>query len=198
MLAAAVTSALAFSAGPMPSNAVSARGSAVVMTEQPMLARRAMLGAAAAAITAAPMAAFADGASSPAVLARSRAIYGSRVFRLQDASPESILADKNAFTLFTTGAYPRTGNAAFKETQAGLKAASKKALAAAAKGDKAGAQAAVKEFCAIGQISNAKDYDNFDPKQRRNPGAPPTSELEELMGSQSFALYDPLKPAGKK
>ena len=39
---------------------------------------------------------------------------------------------------------------------------------------------------------------NFDPKQRRNAGAPPTSELEGLMGSQSFALYDPLKPAGKK
>ena len=198
MLAAAVTSALAFSAGPMPSNAVSARGSAVVMTEQPMLARRAMLGAAAAAITAAPMAAFADGASSPAVLARSRAIYGSRVFRLQDASPEAILEEKNAFTLFTTGAYPRTGNAAFKETQAGLKAASKKALAAAAKGDKAGAQAAVKEFCAIGEISNVKDYDFFAPKQRRNAGAPPTSELEAQMGPQAFALYDPLKPAGKK
>ena len=109
MLAAAVTSALAFSAGPMPSNAVSARGSAVVMTEQPMLARRAMLGAAAAAVTAAPLAAFADGASSPAVLAKSRALYGSRVYKLKDASPEAILEEKNVFTLFTTGAYPRTG-----------------------------------------------------------------------------------------
>ena len=74
-----------------------------------MLARRAMLGAAAAAVTAAPLAAFADGASSPAVLAKSRALYGSRVYKLKDASPEAILEEKNVFTLFTTGAYPRTG-----------------------------------------------------------------------------------------
>ena len=50
-----------------------------------------------------------NGASSPAVLSRSRALYGSRVFKLKDASPEAILEEKNAFTLFTTGAYPRTG-----------------------------------------------------------------------------------------
>lgn len=43
----------------------------------------------------APAAAFADGASSAAVVARSRAIYGSRVARLVDASPEAILEEKN-------------------------------------------------------------------------------------------------------
>ena len=67
------TAALAFSAPTLPSG--SRVSSSVVMTAgEPMLARRAMFGAAAAAIaTAGPMAAFADGASSPAVLAKSRA-----------------------------------------------------------------------------------------------------------------------------
>ena len=83
-------------------------------------------------------------------------------------------------------------NAAFKDTQKALKAASKKALAAAAAGDKNGANAAVAEFIKIGEISgSAADF--FDPKQRRNPGAPPTSELEAQMGSQKFALYEPIK-----
>ena len=80
-------------------------------------------------------------------------------------------------------------NAAFKETQAGLKAASKKALAAAAKGDKNGANAAVAEFIKIGEITGAS-ADYFDPKQRRNAGAPPTAELEAQMGSQKFALAE--------
>ena len=93
---------------------------------------------------------------------------------------------------YSTGAYPRTGNAAFKEEQASLKAASKKALAAAKKGDKAAANAAIKEYIAIGKITiNDKDF--FNPKQPRNAGAPPTSEIEAQMGTQAFALYDPVK-----
>merc|ERR1719258_601651 len=62
-------------------------------------------GAALAAGLAAPGAAFADGASSKAVKERSRAIYGSRVFRLAKASPEQVLEDKNVLTLFITGSY---------------------------------------------------------------------------------------------
>ena len=92
----------------------------------------------------------------------------------------------------STGAYPRTGNAAFKETQAELKKASAKALAAAKAGDKAGANAAVQEYVKIGSITE-NDKDLFNPKQRRNPGAPPTSEIEAQMGTQAFALYKPLK-----
>lgn len=82
-----------------------------------------------------------------------------------------------------------------KETKAALTKASKTAISAANKGDKAGAQAAVKEFIAIGGI---KEQDtlaggNYNPTQRRNPGAPPTSEIEAQMGTQAFALYRPLK-----
>jgi len=189
-----VVAALSFFAPPtaMPNSA--ARGTALTMSE-PVLARRAMLGNFAAVAALAPAAAFADGASSAAVVARSRAIYGSRVARLVDASPEAILEEKNCFTLFTTGAYPRTGNAADKPTQSALKAASKKALAAASAGDKAGANAAVKEFVKIGKITvqDTSDGAIFNPKQRRNAGAPPTSEIEAQMGSLKYALYEPVK-----
>lgn len=180
-----------------PPSALPTRSSAVVMSEQPMMGRREMLSTFAAAAALAPAAAFADGASSPAVLARSRALYGSRVFRIQDASTDAILEEKNAFTLFTTGAYPRTGNAAFKAEQAALKAASKKALAAAGKGDKAAANAAVKEFIKIGNIRVEDDVEGsfFNPKQRRNAGAPPTSEIEAQMGTAKYSLYTAL-PSG--
>jgi len=162
------------------------------MGNEPVMARRALITGAGAALAAAPLAAFADGASSKAVLERARAIYGSRVARLVDASPEAILEEKNTFTLFTTGAYR---SAAAKPTQKELTAISKKALAAAAAGDKAGANAAVKEFVKVGDIRilDTVEGGNFNPKQRRNPGAPPTSEIEAQMGTQAFALYRPLK-----
>merc|ERR1719453_465426 len=111
------------------------------------------------------------------------------------AAADAIVDEKNVFTLFETGAYPRTGNAAFKDTQKALKAAGKKAVAAAKAGDKAGANAAVKEYIAIGKIKELDTVQggNFNPKQRRNAGAPPTSEIEAQMGTQAFALYQPLK-----
>jgi len=188
-----VVAALSFFAPPTALPAT--RATALTMAEQPMLGRREMLSAAAAAATMAPLAAFADGASSPAVLERSRQIYGSRVARLTDASTDAILEEKNAFTLFTTGAFPRTGNTASKETQKKLAALSKQAIAAASKGDKAGANAAVKEFVTVGKIKELDTVQggNFNPKQRRNPGAPPTSEIEAQMGPAAYALYQPLK-----
>ena len=43
-------------------------------------------------------------AASPQQVLKSRAIYGSRVFRLQDASAAVIIDEKNVFDLFLTGA----------------------------------------------------------------------------------------------
>jgi hypothetical protein len=196
MIYTAVVAALSFMAP--PTAVPTSRSSAVTMAE-PALGRREMLSFAAAAVSMAPLAAVADGASSPAVLERSRAIYGSRIARLADASADAIVDEKNVFTLFETGAYPRTGNAAFKDTQKALKAAGKKAVAAAKAGDKAGANAAVKEFVAIGEIRVLDDIDGaiFNPRQRRNPGAPPTSEIEAQMGTQAYSLYRPLKEDGR-
>ena len=166
------------------------------MGAEQVMGRRALVTGAGAAVFAAPLAAFADGASSKAVLDRARGIYGSRVARLVDASPETILEEKNAFTLFVSGAYR---SAAAKPTQAKLAALEKKALAAAKAGDKAGANAAVKEFVSVGEIRILDDIDGaiFNPRQRRNPGAPPTSEIEAQMGTQAYSLYRPLKEDGR-
>ena len=68
-----------------------------------VLTRRGAVGAFVAA--AAPVAVSADGANSKATVDKARAIYGSRVVRLASASPEAIIEDQNAITLFISGAY---------------------------------------------------------------------------------------------
>jgi len=178
MLALAVGATL-FSSGFVPPQSVVGR-------------RELVQGALSAAALGVAAPAFADGATSKATLDRSRAIYGSRVARLAGADAATILEEKNAFTLFISGAYR---SAADKSTKAELTKLSKQALASAKAGDAAGAQAAVKEFVKLGNIEVLDTSEDaiFNPKQRRNPGAPPTSEIVAQMGTQSFALYQPLK-----
>ena len=163
------------------------------MAPESMMSRRqAFTSAAAAAIAAAPLAAFADGAASPAVRERARALYGSRVARLVGASPEAVLEEKNMFTLFTTGVY--RSDSASKDKRTKLTVLTKTAVAAAKKGDSAGAQAAIKEFIAVGEIKSVDtlELSIYNPKQRRNPGAPTTDTILDQMGSQKFALYEPV------
>merc|ERR1719310_1418093 len=140
------------------------------------MSRRELLGSAAAAAAMAPLAASADGASSKAVKERSRAIYGSRVFRFQGASTEKIYEEKNALTLFITGAYRNDD----LPTQKKLKALAKSIEKSAKAGDSKATQADLKEFIQIAKIREQDTIEggNFDPKQRRNPGAPPTAEIE--------------------
>merc|ERR1719487_272310 len=159
-------------------------------TELPM-SRRDVLGAGAALAAFAPMAAHADGASSKAVKERSRQIYGSRVFRLVGKSPEKVLEEENAITLFITGTYRNDDLPLQKK----LKALQKSIVKAAKAGDSSDTQAGLKEFI---QLAKIKELDNiagalYNPLQRRNPGAPTTSELEAQMGTQAFALYKPLR-----
>ena len=80
---------------------------------------------------------------------KSRAVYGSRVFRLQDAAPAAILEEKNAFTLFVTGVF---GSTADKATKKQLEKLQAEALSAASQGKAAAAQAAVRQFVTLGQI----------------------------------------------
>lgn len=68
---------------------------------------RALFGAAAAGaatstLVIAPLPSFA--VASPQQVLKSRAVYGSRVFRLQDATAAVIMDEKNVFDLFLTGA----------------------------------------------------------------------------------------------
>lgn len=120
--------------------------------------RRAAFGAiavGAAAVVAAPQFASADGAVSASTIAKARAIYGNRIAALKSAVDsgnfDAVAADKSAFLLFNSGAYPfakeksqkaaavEGTNAIFKAVKAGDKAALKSAYSAyvAANGIKA-------------------------------------------------------------
>merc|ERR1719263_1003689 len=140
--------------------------------------RRGFLGGA-ATLAMAPLAASADGASSKAVKERSRAIYGSRVFRLTGASPEKVLEEKNALTLFITGTYRNDD----LPTQKKLKALAKTIEKSAKAGDSAAMQKDIKEFITIAKITEQDTIKggNYTPTQRRNPGAPPPAEIEAQM-----------------
>jgi len=153
--------------------------------------RRSAIATAATAAAAVPLAAVADGASSPTVRERARVIYGSRVARLVGASNEQIVEEANTFQLFTTGAY--RSDVASKETKKQLLALGKKAVDSAKAGDSSAAQDAVNKFVKLGEIRTLDTVDGsiFNPKQRRNPGAPTTKDLEDQMGSRKSALYGP-------
>jgi len=158
--------------------------------------RRSVLSHAASvtAVTLAPAApAFADGANSKATVEKARAIYGSRVVRLQTADAATILEEKNAIKLLISGAYRAgaNGNPNDKKKNAELSAIEKKVLKAAKAGDSAAAQAGVKDIVSLAGLRELDGFDgNFSPKQRRNPGAPPTAEIVAQMGTQSYALYE--------
>ena len=111
---------------------------------------RAVLGATATGCSVVtPLRAIAVAPPSPQQILKSRAVYGSRVYRLQEAVPTAIIDDKNVFTLFITGVY---GSTADKATKKELEKLEKKALLAAGKGNAADANAAIKEFVALGKI----------------------------------------------
>jgi len=186
----AVGTALAFSPSPIGRQGVATTqdGRSVIS----MGLTRRQLGALAAA-SALPLAASADGANSKATVEKARAIYGSRVVRLASASPEDILEDQNALTLFISGAYRAgpNGNAQDKAISKQLLALKKTAIDGAKAGDASKAQGALKQIVAIAKLTEQDGYDgNYNPKQRRNPGAPPTEAIVAQMGSEAYALYD--------
>jgi hypothetical protein len=82
--------------------------------------RRAAMGgiAAAAGIAAMPGMALADGATSTASVQRARYKYGSRITGLKDAVAKgdfaAVAAEKNAFILYNSGAFPGSKNKAKK------------------------------------------------------------------------------------
>ena len=99
--------------------------------------------------------------------------------------------------LFATGVYRNQDQ---KDTKKQLLAIQKKVVAAAEKGDAAATSAAIKEFVAVGNIKDltANPETTFDPKARRNAGAPKTSEILAQMGSEAYAFTTPLPPPSKK
>lgn len=121
---------------------------------------------------------------------KSRAVYGSRVYRLQGASTAVIIDEKNVFTLFITGVY---GSTADKQTRKELEKLEKAALAAATKGDEARAQAAIKSFVALGQIQelDTKPGSYFNAKSPCDrAGLQCGYQYEGYLGSRSDADMD--------
>ena len=165
------------------------------------LGRREAIASFAAAAALLPVtAALADGANSAQTVFRARAIYGSRIYRLLKASSAAdILEEKNAFKLFVSGAYRTPLSGAAKEEQTTLEALRKEILVLAGKGDDKAAKDKIKDFVTLAKITELDSVagGNFDPKQRRNLGAPDTVSIENQMGPEAFALYTPLDPKKK-
>ena len=123
-------------------------GFAPPLNRRDFIITNAMIGAVAASAGALPALAVAP--PSPQQMLKSRAVYGSRIFRLQDASASQIVDEKNAFQLFITGVY---GTTADKQTKKELEKLEKAALGAAQKGDADTAHAVIKEFVTLGRIT---------------------------------------------
>uniref|UniRef100_A0A6S9PBF1 Photosystem II Psb31 protein domain-containing protein n=1 Tax=Chrysotila carterae TaxID=13221 RepID=A0A6S9PBF1_CHRCT len=98
-----------------------------------------------------------------------------------------------ALQLFISGAFR---SADVKPTAKALTKLASDITKAAEKGDGATANSKLKDFLTIAKIEkelDTVDGGNFNPKQRRNAGAPPTAEVEAQMGSLKYALYDAAK-----
>lgn len=119
--------------------------------------RRAAMGgiAAAAGVAAMPMAAFADGATSTASVQRARFTYGSRIDNLKDAVAKgdfaAVAAEKNAFILFNSGAYPGSKN---KDKKNKAIAATNSIFSAIRGKDKAALASAYSEYLKTVEMSN--------------------------------------------
>jgi len=136
-------------------------------------------GAAAAAVLTPQFPAVADGASSKATRERARALYGSRVYRLQGAAGPQILAAADTFDLFITGAYqPGNFNG---ETIDKLNALAKQTLVAAKKGDDKAANSALSDFIKVGKITelDQNSLNQYNPLERRSMGSPPNAAVLE-------------------
>ena len=93
--------------------------------------------------------------------------------------------------LVITGAFRTVDQ---KPTRKKLEALKKQILAAAEKGTKD--DAGLKEFLKVAKIERNYEEDAlgiFNPKQRRNAGAPTTDAILDQMATYKYALYEPTK-----
>jgi len=116
------------------------------------------IGAAAVGLAGVPAMANADGSVSTATLARARGLYGERVFQLKSAVDagdfKAVVAEKNAFVLFNSGAY--ANNKAKKNAAI---AGTNKIFAAIRAKDTAALKSAYAAYIADNAISGLPDVD---------------------------------------
>jgi len=139
--------------------------------------------AAAATVFTPPLAAQADGATSRATRERARAMYGSRIFRLQGAASKQILDEESAFDMYITSGYASFGTGSgndFAKVEE-LNGIRNKLIASAKKGDDTAAGALVKDFIKAGSIKelDQNKLNQYNPLERRSMGSPPNAAVLE-------------------
>ena len=154
-----------------------------LVTQQADVDRRVALGQIAvgtAAVAGVPQLAFADGAVSIATIQRSKSVYGDRIAALKSAVDSgdfaAIAAEKNAFILFNSGAYPRVVD---KNSKADAIAQTNAIFAAIRAGDKAGVKSAYGTYIAANDIkpiakvdaSNGQGYSSDFDYRVKTPAA---------------------------
>ena len=105
--------------------------------------------------------------------------------------PRDRLSPRPRVQLVITGAFRTVDQ---KPTRKKLEALKKQILAAAEKGTKD--DAGLKEFLKVAKIERNYEEDAlgiFNPKQRRNAGAPTTDAILDQMATYKYALYEPTK-----
>jgi hypothetical protein len=111
----------------------------------------------AAGLVAVPAMASADGSVSAATVQRSKFNYGSRIADLKGAVDAgdfgAVAAEKNAFILFNSGAYPRVKS---KPKKAAAIAGTNAIFAAIRAQDKAALKSAYGDYCTANEI---KEYE---------------------------------------
>ena len=123
--------------------------------------RRAAVGAiAAAGLVAVPTMASADGAISTASIQRAKFQYGSRIGALKSAVAAgdfgAVAAEKNAFILFNSGAYPAVKD---KSKKADAIAGTNAIFSAIRSKDKAALKSAYDSYCAANEIKEVAAID---------------------------------------
>ena len=149
--------------------------------------RRAAMGAIAAAsvVVALPQMASADGAVSKTTILRSRFTYGTRVVQLQDAVAAgdfaAVAAEKNAFILFNSGAYPGAKN---KPRKSEAIAATNAIFSSIRSKDKAGLKTAYATYLKVNEIS-IKDFAAIE----SNSGQGYSSDFDYRVRTKQAAIY---------
>jgi Photosystem II Psb31 protein len=145
--------------------------------------RRAAFGAiaAGAVVVSAPQFASADGAVSSGTVLKAKTVYGGRIAELKSAVDkgdfDAVVAEKNAFILFNSGAYPSAKN---KDAKNKAIAGTNDIFAAIKKGDKAALKSAYTSYVASNDIKpfpkvankNGQGYSSdFDYRRLTSAGA---------------------------
>lgn len=136
-----------------------------------------------AGIAAFPAVSSADGAVSSATINRARGIYGSRIAALKDAVAKgdfaAIAAEKNAFILFNSGAYPGIKT---KDDKAKAIAQVNDIFAAIRSQDKGALKTAYDKYVADNGINTLPSIDNTQ-------GQGYSSDYDFRMRTSAGAIY---------